>query len=129
MNNVTEQAKACLVYLPSGFAIPLIEWDWWSALTGDLNDAIDAQSPDAYALSATVPDVLETLREHCRDAVILVIWFELADEIKTQSPKSWSVLNAAVGLLIDAYRRNPIDYQSLSPQGKALVDAHRAGSK
>ena len=115
------------VYLPSGFAIPLLEWECWSAVTGDLSDAIAAQSPDAYVLSATAPDVLAELRAHCRDAVILVIWFELAAEIKVQTPRTWSVLNAAVGLLLDAYRGST--YGSLSPAAKALADAYREAHK
>lgn len=129
MNNTTEQAKACPVYLPNGFTVSLLEWDCWSALTGDLSDAIAAQSPDAYALSATAPAVLAELREYCRDAAIILLWDALAAEIKAQTPGAWSVLNAAVGLLLDAYRRNPINYDSLSPRGKALVDAYRETDK
>ncbi|AJT48801.1 hypothetical protein DR62_06975 [Burkholderia thailandensis] len=98
-------------------------------MTGDLSDAIAAQSPDAYRLSATAPDVLAELRAYCRDAAILALWDALAAEIKVQTPGTWSVLNAAVGLLLDEYRRTPLNYDALSPRGKALVDAYREAHK
>ncbi|MFM0614491.1 hypothetical protein PQR37_10590 [Paraburkholderia nemoris] len=129
MNKMTERAKAHPVYLPNGLTVSLFAWQWWQANIGDLSAAIDAQKPDAYALSGATRDLLAALRENCSDAAILVLWDALKDDIKVQSPKLWSVANAAVGLLCDAWRRQQITEADLSPEAKALVDAYREAHK